>query len=152
MGDRAGTAGLSGCGKCASAEGRKSDAADHVVEEITELRDGETDGGTKRGRSALGANLVVLVADGSEWLKVCVHEENVGALKVNKCGCDVRLVGELASAHNVLNALVKEFGGHDHAIGLTVIGNKFEYGSGRHACARLFAVASILCGITNHVI
>lgn len=99
----------------------------------TELGDREL----HRGRSELsdtsvGAHLVVLIADRSEGLEVSIHEQDVRALNVHERG---RGIGESllrAHAHDVLDALVQKLGGHDHAIRLSVIGDQFEYCSGRH--------------------
>lgn len=59
-------------------------------------------------------------------LKVAVDEQNMSPLNVNKGRRNVGLARGFASTHDILDALVHQSGGHDHAIGLTVIGNQFE--------------------------
>ena len=58
----------------------------------------------------------LLVADRCERLEMGVHIENVSALEIHQRWCDVGLASALAGAHNVLNSLIEEFCGHDHAI------------------------------------
>lgn len=101
-------------------------ADDHVVEEIAELGDGEGHASAEDGLAGLGADLVVLVTDRSEGLEVGVDEENVSSLDVTERGSDVGFAGSLAGAHHFLNPLVEEHGGHDHSVGLAVVGNEFE--------------------------
>jgi len=66
---------------------------------------------------------------------VGIHEENVGSLNVNEGWGWVleSLFG--TEAHDILDTRIEQFGGHDHAIGFTIIGNQFEDSSRRHILA-----------------
>lgn len=115
-----------GVGGRSAGDGVEDGVDNHVVEEVTELRDRELHSAAELSLAGVGADLVVLVADRSEGLEVGVDEENVGALDVHQSGGGVGEALLVAHAHDILDALVEELGGHDHAIGLTVVGDEFE--------------------------
>ena len=115
------------------AAARQAHAAHHVVKEVTELRDAEGDASAQRGAARLGAHLVVLVADRGERLEVRIHVQNVRALQVDQGRRDVGLAGGIAGAHDVLDALVEQLSGHDHTIGLAIVGDELEDGTGGHS-------------------
>ena len=102
-------------------EAREARAADHVGEEVAELGDGERDALAERHRPGLGADLVVLVPDGGEGLEVGVHVQDVRALEIDQSRCKVRLPRPTTGTHDILNSLIEQLGGHNHAIGLTVV-------------------------------
>jgi len=112
--------------------GIKTQVHNHVVEEITELRDREGDRVAVLGRTLLGTDTVVLVTDGREGLEVSVDEQNVCAFNVHQSGGRIGVSLLRTGAHNVLYALVQKFGRHDHAIGFSVVCNKLEDSAGRH--------------------
>lgn len=116
------------------AHGLKLGVNNHVIKEITELRDRILNSRTICGATRLCADLVIFISNGREWLKMRIDKQDVSALYVDERRCGVRTgVGGRTHAHNVLNALVEQFCGHDHAIGLAVVGNEFENTSCRHS-------------------
>jgi hypothetical protein len=104
----------------------------HIVEEISKLGNGETDGVAKLGRSLLGSNSVILVTDSREGLEVRIYEKNVRALDINERGSGIRVSLLRAGAHDILNSLIKQFSSHDHAVCFTVICDKLEHTAGGH--------------------
>lgn len=75
---------------------------------------------------------VLVTTNRVKRLKVRIHKDNVSSLDVYQSGRGVSksLLG--AQAHDVLDSLVKQFSGHNHAVSLAIVGNNFEYSSGRH--------------------
>ncbi len=110
----------------------------HVGEEITELGNRESHGGTIGSASGRNLRLVVLVADGSERLEVSIDKEHVSALDVDQRRRRVGETGASAQAHNVLDALVQQLSGHNHTIRLAIIGNQLEDGSRGHVEAGIY--------------
>ena len=127
------------------------DVHNHIGKEITELGNGELGGSAKSGRTGVDAHLVVLVADSSERLEVSIHVQDVRALNVHERGGGVGETLLRAHAHDILDALVEKLGGHDHAIGLAVIGNQLEYGSGRHVFTGFLREGRYILGKGNFI-
>ncbi len=94
------------------------DVNDHIVEEITELRNRELN--LRAKRRVVSNNLVVLETHGGERLEVGVHEEDVGLLNVSDRRIRVRkvLTSELDSGETAR----KRLGSHKHLILFTIVG------------------------------
>jgi hypothetical protein len=61
----------------------QADMENHIVEEVTELRNGELNLLSESSRSGLHTDLVVLITDCGERLKVSVHEQNMRTLDIH---------------------------------------------------------------------
>lgn len=96
----------------------------HIVEEITELRDGELHR-LVEGSLSTAADLVVLITDRGERLEVSVHEQNVRALNVDESRRGVKTL-RITLLLDVLDTSTKELGRHQHAVLLAIIRDKNE--------------------------
>ena len=87
----------------------ESDVENHIMEEVTKLRDGKLNFLSQSSRSGLNTDLVVLVTDCGERLKMRVHKENVSSLDIHQGRCRIlNLRVSRPHALDVEQALVQE--------------------------------------------
>lgn len=125
-------------GSCASTSATKNGGIDlhaqnHIGEEITELGDAELHLRTELDGTSTGVDLVILITDRYERLKVSISKEYVSTLNVQKSGGIVpysRL--STAVSADSFETGTKHLRCHKHAILLTIVGNEVEYSAGGH--------------------